>query len=256
MSCTSHSSAVCGRTAISDVSTTVSEDDADFQDEGSEDGSNRSEREFFAVGSIMVASGPHEFVPPPPQRTPTIPSMSSLPPPPPACFPRSSFEVSRAEVDELVLVHQSGIAGSSQLRHNVKPAQAFQQAAGSFTDLCPRSLTCASSRDQAEDRFGILRRAGETEMSPQTFELSRGSALHDIGKCKPCAFVHRPVGCMDGASCAFCHMCAPGEKKRRQKSKLDAMRFRRELRRMVIGAKSAEASGGGTIASGGRAAER
>merc|ERR1719433_2363004 len=157
-----------------------------------------------------------------------MPSMSSMPPPPPAGFPRSTFEVPRAGVDELLLVHQSGIAASSQLRYRVEPAQAFQEAASSFTDMCPRSPECVSSTDQAEDRFGILGLAGTTEIPPQPFVLSRGSALHDIGKCKPCAFVHRPVGCMDGISCAFCHLCAPGEKKRRQKSKLDAVR-RREL---------------------------
>merc|ERR1712087_895144 len=36
--------------------------------------------------------------------------------------------------------------------------------------------------------------------------------------CKPCAFVFKD-GCESGANCTFCHLCAPGEKKRRKKEK-------------------------------------
>lgn len=50
-----------------------------------------------------------------------------------------------------------------------------------------------------------------------------GSAEHHLGKCKPCAFVFKD-GCLNGTSCKFCHLCAPGEKKRRKKA-------RREIRR-------------------------
>lgn len=45
---------------------------------------------------------------------------------------------------------------------------------------------------------------------------SIGSAGHKKGRCKPCAFVHTE-GCGNGANCAFCHLCLPGEKKRRKK---------------------------------------
>ncbi|CAE7897744.1 unnamed protein product [Symbiodinium microadriaticum] len=40
--------------------------------------------------------------------------------------------------------------------------------------------------------------------------------------CKPCAFFHTK-GCRSGSSCAFCHICPPGEKKRRQKIRRAAM---------------------------------
>jgi hypothetical protein len=49
---------------------------------------------------------------------------------------------------------------------------------------------------------------------------SVGSAGHGAGRCKPCAFFHT-VGCENAASCVFCHLCAPGEKKRRQKERKD-----------------------------------
>lgn len=46
-----------------------------------------------------------------------------------------------------------------------------------------------------------------------------GSAEHHLGKCKPCGFFWKPVGCSNGASCPYCHLCDPSEKKRRQKER-------------------------------------
>ncbi|CAE7247412.1 unnamed protein product [Symbiodinium natans] len=46
--------------------------------------------------------------------------------------------------------------------------------------------------------------------------VSLGSAGHGTGTCKPCAFFHTK-GCSSGKNCTFCHMCPPGEKKRRAK---------------------------------------
>jgi len=45
-----------------------------------------------------------------------------------------------------------------------------------------------------------------------------GSLGHPLRLCKPCAFVNTK-GCKDGADCRFCHLCGPGEKKRRKKEK-------------------------------------
>merc|ERR1712032_4630 len=50
-----------------------------------------------------------------------------------------------------------------------------------------------------------------------------GSATHHLGSCQPCAFLHTK-GCMNGVRCTFCHLCEPGEKKRRRKEKLAVMR--------------------------------
>mmetsp|Transcript_107319 Transcript_107319/g.300525 ORF Transcript_107319/g.300525 Transcript_107319/m.300525 type:complete len:265 (+) Transcript_107319:67-861(+) len=35
---------------------------------------------------------------------------------------------------------------------------------------------------------------------------SVGSAGHATGKCRPCIYVRRPAGCVQGASCSFCHV--------------------------------------------------
>mmetsp|Transcript_88990 Transcript_88990/g.157575 ORF Transcript_88990/g.157575 Transcript_88990/m.157575 type:complete len:283 (-) Transcript_88990:49-897(-) len=47
---------------------------------------------------------------------------------------------------------------------------------------------------------------------------SAGSAGHFKGLCRPCAF-YSTKGCSSGVDCQFCHLCEPGEKKRRQKAK-------------------------------------
>jgi len=47
---------------------------------------------------------------------------------------------------------------------------------------------------------------------------SAGSAGHHVRRCKPCAFFDTK-GCESGTACLFCHLCEPGEKKRRQKLK-------------------------------------
>jgi hypothetical protein len=60
---------------------------------------------------------------------------------------------------------------------------------------------------------------------------TRGSANHGIGRCKPCAFVHTK-GCGNGFECPFCHLCAPGEKKKRRKDKLEARRAMRDIRQV------------------------
>jgi len=35
---------------------------------------------------------------------------------------------------------------------------------------------------------------------------SKGAVLHESGTCKPCLFVHNPVGCQNGVECEFCHL--------------------------------------------------
>lgn len=45
---------------------------------------------------------------------------------------------------------------------------------------------------------------------------SLGSKDHHLGSCRPCVFVHKEGGCANGASCAHCHLCDAGEKKRRK----------------------------------------
>jgi hypothetical protein len=60
---------------------------------------------------------------------------------------------------------------------------------------------------------------------PKDMELaSAGSALHGVGKCKPCAWFHKPQGCANGAACAHCHVCDAGELQNRRKAKVNAIK--------------------------------
>lgn len=52
---------------------------------------------------------------------------------------------------------------------------------------------------------------------------SVGSSAHDIGTCKPCAFLWKDItkpGCQNGRECVFCLLCPPGEVKKRKKQKM------------------------------------
>ncbi|CAJ1454207.1 unnamed protein product, partial [Effrenium voratum] len=57
---------------------------------------------------------------------------------------------------------------------------------------------------------------------------SKGSAQHALKSCKPCAFVWQAgqlgTGCRNGTQCEFCHLCEPGERKRRKKERRMAKR--------------------------------
>jgi hypothetical protein len=46
-----------------------------------------------------------------------------------------------------------------------------------------------------------------------------GSLTHNMGQCKPCAFVFKEDGCQSGIQCKFCHLCDQGEKRRRMKER-------------------------------------
>merc|ERR1712232_490100 len=72
----------------------------------------------------------------------------------------------------------------------------------------------------AKPGLGVPTSAPPSGPSPGSPELpSVGSAGHAAGRCKPCAFIYNK-GCGNGIVCEFCHLCAPGEKKRRHKEKL------------------------------------
>jgi len=52
---------------------------------------------------------------------------------------------------------------------------------------------------------------------------SIGSLLHHKGGCRPCTFFHTR-GCENKEDCKFCHLCGPGEKKKRLKQLKAAQR--------------------------------
>jgi len=55
-------------------------------------------------------------------------------------------------------------------------------------------------------------------------EWSVGAEGHAWQQCKPCAFLDSRKGCLQGSACQYCHLCEPGEKKRRLKEKKSSLR--------------------------------
>lgn len=97
----------------------------------------------------------------------------------------------------------------------------------------PPSPASTSSHRQpsAPDRTTLEAPAPPSDVvvgSPQM--PSRGSLLHAWGTCKPCAFVFQE-GCKNALECQFCHLCEPGERKRRKKERLVLKREARETAR-------------------------
>lgn len=85
-------------------------------------------------------------------------------------------------------------------------------------------LPAAPPQRAPEPPVLLLWQALETANPGVPAALMVGSAQHFEGTCKPCAHAHSARGCMNGAACAFCHLCPPGELKRRQKEKRAARR--------------------------------
>mmetsp|Transcript_89580 Transcript_89580/g.252496 ORF Transcript_89580/g.252496 Transcript_89580/m.252496 type:complete len:224 (-) Transcript_89580:229-900(-) len=98
-----------------------------------------------------------------------------------------------------------------------------------------------------EARAGVLRRSNvpsiprtpvasrDTKVLAKTARLGSsalptvGSAGHNDGSCRPCAFVWKEPGCHNGVNCMFCHLCDPSEKKKRQKDKKAAIRAQQRM---------------------------
>merc|ERR1711904_702 len=61
---------------------------------------------------------------------------------------------------------------------------------------------------------------------------SVGSAAHETGTCKPCAFLWKDPkqpSCQNGRECTFCHLCPPGEVKKRKKEKMFMRKLAKNL---------------------------
>mmetsp|Transcript_54625 Transcript_54625/g.171507 ORF Transcript_54625/g.171507 Transcript_54625/m.171507 type:complete len:383 (-) Transcript_54625:349-1497(-) len=86
--------------------------------------------------------------------------------------------------------------------------------------------------------------------------VSLGSLLHSQGRCRPCAWLHKSAeGCRHGQQCEFCHLCGPGELKRRKREKAQlslAEQVRQQQVLLASGlAKTLSAVGGGALAAAG-----
>jgi len=108
----------------------------------------------------------------------------------------------------------------------------FQRdSSGTGSDYCPGSVLKMSaslmdSESEASEEPRRLQLEAALPEAPRGCPgcPSIGSAGHHLGLCKPCDFVGRG-GCRRGYDCQFCHLCPPGENRRRKKAKQAAARM-------------------------------
>jgi len=94
----------------------------------------------------------------------------------------------------------------------------------------PNSESAQFSTDSISDTmfpqtYRTYATASEQFLSTPSQFPTIGSIGHFMGHCKPCAFVGTK-GCTSGYECKFCHLCAPGEKKRRKREKVYCNRLK------------------------------
>jgi hypothetical protein len=139
-----------------------------------------------------------------------LPATSKTLLPPPAEFAPAEFQglAARAAPPPPPLAAPAGLPPSF-----VSPASPAVPSKAPAV-LGPKTVSLAAALDEeavaaAAESFARL---GTDDMP------TMGSMSHSVGNCKPCAFMHTK-GCQNGVNCRFCHLCDPGEKRRRQKEK-------------------------------------
>jgi len=119
-----------------------------------------------------------------------------------------------------------GRAGDLELAHAFKhDKDVMSRPTDERVDASSESSDSSSSDSNVEE---------DSEQKMKVISLSsglgiqsRGSRSHQSGCCKPCAFFWKD-GCKNGQDCQYCHLCPPGELKRRKKAR--AMMLRRQCR--------------------------
>lgn len=104
---------------------------------------------------------------------------------------------------------------AQELRNNFRPLPQGCSSEDLGSAICS---TTASSTTGSALLVGCGSTGGSTVAPFPAQVPSRGSALHSLGACKPCAFVFQNA-CANGVECEFCHLCDPGERKRRKKDR-------------------------------------
>lgn len=70
--------------------------------------------------------------------------------------------------------------------------------------------------------------------NPET-AAKNGSAGHNHGICRPCAYYHKPNGCVNIQNCSYCHVCPAGELKRRKQVKMFFRKMMYKIQRQQSG---------------------
>jgi len=96
--------------------------------------------------------------------------------------------------------------------------QAQADATCRSSDAETVARTSSEQSDEAE-LFAGSSAGSEERQEEVAVTANPGSALHSLGRCSPCAWFWKPVGCRRGPTCDHCHLCPEDERKNRKKKK-------------------------------------
>jgi len=96
---------------------------------------------------------------------------------------------------------------------------------------CRASTAPSGSTSDAGLKHSNSQRATGSRASVNPPERSVGSRGHETGACKPCAWFHKSAArCRNGAACEYCHLCGPGEIRRRKQLKILKLAAKQQAR--------------------------
>merc|ERR1719263_1266409 len=123
------------------------------------------------------------------------------------------------------------VKSSSMQKESLESDASTTDAASTHEDQALTTPPSGLSDDEDEaqkDRSGTLK----ISLTDTLGLWSIGSAAHESGTCKPCAFLWKDPkqpGCQNGQECKFCHLCPPGEVKLRKKQKMFMRKLAKNL---------------------------
>ena len=99
------------------------------------------------------------------------------------------------------------------------------------------SAAAGSTDTVSQDVDGTEADEDEVEQQQSSCTLARrkswsiGSALHNAGKCRPCGWNWKTLGCSEGGSCVRCHLCGDDAFKMYRKDRLKGLKAKRSQKR-------------------------
>mmetsp|Transcript_13122 Transcript_13122/g.30788 ORF Transcript_13122/g.30788 Transcript_13122/m.30788 type:complete len:169 (+) Transcript_13122:42-548(+) len=106
------------------------------------------------------------------------------------------------------------------------------------SDPLPSSASeCSCSIQSESEKSSQTRADSDRSGIGPGIQWSEGARLHPE-QCKPCAWNWKPSGCSKGEKCAFCHMCAEGELKRKRKEHINHLRQQRNKQEAAVAGSS------------------
>ncbi|CAE7350780.1 unnamed protein product [Symbiodinium pilosum] len=160
-----------------------------------------------------------------------------------SCIMTAEGAFGSSEEDEDPPILQQVLPSKGSVQHGTghcKPCAWFWKLQGCkngadcrHCHLCPETEVKDRKRRKAHPKAsGVLRpppgleslSSGQSQSTSDTdcdvqrrVEPSLGALLHSSGQCKPCMWFWKIQGCARGQACLHCHLCPPGEVRRRRK---------------------------------------